>query len=200
MEVPRAYRAALAVRRPDGGRPMTIIAAAGRRIDAPDASPPRFPLTNRDAVRERVRAMYLEHNARGIVASGACGADLLAHDVARELQLPHRCMILPFASDTFRERSVIDRPGDWGQLFDDLLSELAARGDVVILAENPDSDAAYAAVNTVILNEASRIGGASTPLILLVWDGISRGEGDLTKDLSIKALERGWRTAEVMTL
>jgi hypothetical protein len=136
---------------------MTIVAAAGRRIDAPDASPPRFPLANRDAIRERVRAALIEHEATGIVASGACGADLLVQEVARELDLPCRRMILPFAAETFRHSSVADRPGDWGPLFDALLAELAGRGDVVTLAEDPSGDAAYAAVNKVILAEAGRM-------------------------------------------
>jgi|SRR5580704_2064963 hypothetical protein len=178
---------------------MTIIATAGRRIDPPNASPARFPLANRDAVRERVRAALLEYGATGIVASGACGADLLAQDVVRELQLPHRRMILPFTPDAFRDSSVTDRPGGWGPLFDDLLAELTARGDVVILAQDPGGDAAYAAVNEVILAEADRIAGASVPLVLLIWDGISRGDGDLTADLGIKARERSWPIAEVLT-
>jgi hypothetical protein len=179
---------------------MTIIAAAGRRIDGPDASPPRFPLANRDAVRERIRALFLEHGATGIVASGACGADLLAQDVGRQLDLLHRRMVLPFTPDTFRDSSVTDRPGDWGPLFDQLLAELAARGGLVTLAEDPGSDTAYAAVNRVILAEADRIAGASVPLVLLIWDGISRCDGDLTADLGIKARERSWRIAEVSTV
>jgi hypothetical protein len=179
---------------------MTIIAAAGRRIDAPDASPPRFPLANRDAVRERVRAILIEHEATGIIASGACGADLLVQEGAGELKLPHRRMILPFAPDAFRDSSVTDRPGDWGPLFDALMAELAGRGDVVTLAEDPGGDAAYAAVNRAILAEAGRIAGTSTPLVLLIWDGTSRGEGDLTADLGIMARERSWPIAEVLTV
>jgi hypothetical protein len=179
---------------------MTIIAAAGRRIDAPDASPPRFPLANRAAVRERVRAILIEHEATGIVASGACGADLLVQEVARELKLPHRRMILPFAPDAFRDSSVTDRPGDWGPLFDALVAELAGRGDVVTLAEDPGGDAAYASVNRVIFAEAGRIAGVSTPHVLLIWDGVSRGDGDLTADLGIRARERGWPVAEVSTI
>jgi hypothetical protein len=179
---------------------MTIIAAAGRRIDAVKASPPRFPLANRDAVRERLRATLLEHNAAGIVASGACGADLLSQEVARELKLPYRRMILPFPPEIFRNSSVTDRPGDWGPLFDDLLAKLAARGDVVCLVENPAGDAVYAAVNSAILAEAGRIAGASTPLVLLIWDGVSRGDEDLTAALGIKARERNWQIAEVSTV
>jgi hypothetical protein len=179
---------------------MTIVATAGRRIDAPDAAPPRFPLANRDVVRVRIRARLIEHGATGIVSSGACGADLLAQEVARELKLPHRRMILPFAPGIFRASSVTDRPGDWGPLFDDLLTELAACGDVVTLAEDPEGDAAYAAVNRVIVDEADRIAGAAAPLVLLIWDGTSRGEGDLTADLGIMARERSWPIAEVLTV
>jgi hypothetical protein len=178
---------------------MTIVAAAGRRIDASDASPPRFPLANRDVVRERIRTSLIEH-ATGIIASGACGADLLAQDVARELKLPHRRMILPFAADVFRASSVTDRPGNWGSLFDDLVAELGARRDVVTLAEDPGGDAAYAAVNRAIIAEAERIGGSSTPVVLLIWDGTSRGDGDLTADLGLKARARNWRVVQVLTV
>jgi hypothetical protein len=179
---------------------MTIVAAAGRRIDAPDASPSRFPLANRDVVRARIRITLIEHGATGIVASGACGADLLAQDVARELKLHCRRMILPFAADLFRASSVTDRPGNWGSLFDDLVAELGTRGDVVTLAEDPGGDAAYAAVNKAILAEAERIGGCSTPLVLLIWDGTSRGDGDLTADLGLKARTRNWPIVEVLTV
>jgi hypothetical protein len=180
---------------------MTIIAAAGRRIDTPDASSPRFPLANRALVRERIRAALIEYKATGLVASGACGADLLAQDVARELKLPHRRMILPFAPDIFRVTSVIDRPGDWGLLFDDLLIGLKAHGGVVTLAEDPSGDAAYAAVNRAILAEADRIAATAAPLVvLLIWDGASRGDADLTADLGIEAGKRGWPVAEVLTV
>jgi hypothetical protein len=180
--------------------PMTIFAAAGRRIDAADASRRRFPLANREVVRDRLRAALLAHKATGIVASGACGADLLLQDVGRELKLPCRRMILPFAADVFHNSSVIDRPGDWGPLFDDLVAELGARGDVVTLAEDPGGDAAYAAVNKAILAEAERIAGGSVPIALLIWDGVSRGDDDLTADLAIKARARNWPVVEVLTV
>ena len=85
-------------------------------------------------------------------------------------------------------------------MFDALAAELAARGDVVILAEDPGGDAAYTAVNRVILAEAGRIAGTSTPLVVLIWDGTSRGEGDLTADLGMIAGERSWPIAEVLTV
>src|SRR5947209_320182 len=94
-----------------------VIALAGRRIDAPNAETPRFPLENREKVGNRIRDFLAEHGATALVCSAACGADLLALEAAEELGLRRR-ILLPFAPDRFRATSVTDRPGEWGPLFD----------------------------------------------------------------------------------
>ena len=74
-----------------------IIALVGRRIDAPDAEA-RFPLSQAGRVRETIRARLQGCGATALVTSGACGADLLAQDVAGELGLSRRMVLpLPFA-------------------------------------------------------------------------------------------------------
>ena len=177
-----------------------IAALAGRRIDAADAAAPRFPLANVGRVRERLEALLRAQCSTALVCSAACGADLLALDVAGGLGLRRR-VVLPFAPERFRETSVTDRPGDWGPLFDRIIGEAAAAGDVVMLGLDEGDDATYAAANEAILNEAERLAGAgpSDAIAIIAWEGGSRGEGDLTEAFASSARPRGHAIFEVPT-
>ncbi len=185
-----------------------IIALAGRRIDAPDATISRFPLANADAVRERIYAFLMDRKATVLVCSAACGADLLALDAAGELGI-QRHIILPFEQNRFRATSVTDRPGGWGTLFDRITREVQAAGNLVILDEGGEDDAIFATTNRVILDEALTLArrtphdkgeqSANSVLAVLVWDGQSRGEGDLTADFADEARARGLTVIEIAT-
>jgi hypothetical protein len=177
-----------------------IAALAGRRIDAGDAPQPRFPLANVGLVRERLTALLRAERIEGLVCSAACGADLIALDLAGCLRLRRR-VVLPFAADRFRASSVTDRPGDWGPLFDRVIGALAATGDVATLGLDPGDDDAYAAANHAILDEAERLAGddASNVVAVVVWEGGSRGRGDLTEAFANSARARGHPVNEVLT-
>jgi hypothetical protein len=177
-----------------------IVAFAGRRVDAAGAVPARFPPGNADPVAERVRRVLVDERATAVVSSGACGADLIAQQVAGALRLRRR-IVLPFDRARFRKTSVIDRGGDWGAVYDRLLGELDVSGDVVELSAG-EGDAAYAATNTAILDEATALGRASSSPVLavIIWDGASRGSSDLTAAFADAARQRGLRVAEVRTL
>jgi hypothetical protein len=188
-----------------------VVALAGRRIDAPDAQRPRFPLANVDAVGKRLRTLLARLMPSAIVCSAACGADLLALDAARKLGIRRR-IVLPFDAPGFRATSVVDRPGDWGALFDSLYEEARSRNDLVILSheEGGDQDA-YAATTDRIVAEAfallkgqgGRRGAESSndgPTAVVVWEGGSRGEGDLTAEFAELARKRGMRVVEVETV
>ncbi len=107
-----------------------VIALAGRRIDPPDIANPAFPLANVDAVRIRLREFFQAQSAAALVCSAACGADLLALDVAGTLGIRRR-VVLPFAAERFRETSVTDRPGDWGSIFDRVIADARSRSEPV---------------------------------------------------------------------
>jgi hypothetical protein len=182
-----------------------IVALAGRRVDAPGATP-RFPLHNVDDVQKELRVLLRERGARALVSSAACGADLLGQQAARGLGLP-RVVVLPFAVDVFRERSVTDRPGDWGALYDDIIARLEQEnGKLIVLNESQDDDAsqqAYLAVNTAIFDRAEQLGretgGGERMLAVVVWDGASRGADDLTDHFRREAAARGAIVTEVST-
>ncbi|HEX3640682.1 MAG TPA: hypothetical protein VHV10_05275, partial [Ktedonobacteraceae bacterium] len=170
-----------------------IIALAGRRTDAPGATIPRFPLENVAAVRERIYAFFVDHKATTLVCSAACGADLLALDVAGELGIRRR-IVLPFEQTRFRTISVVDRPGEWGALFDRIIREVQAEGNLVILSNDGEDEAIFATTNGVILDEALTLArqmphdkgelSENPVLAMLVWDGQSRGEGDVTANFA----------------
>lgn len=187
-----------------------VVAVAGRRIDAPDADEARFPLEMKDIVRQRILDLLSERNVAVLVCSAACGADLLALDAAEELHIRRR-VVLPFELDKFRETSVTDRPGEWGPLFQDVIKEVAAEGDLIVLEAAHDNSRAYAAANSIILEQAALLAeerlvsssdAATFPgkLALAVWDGFPRGDGDMTAAFLQEARRVGFEIAEIMTL
>jgi hypothetical protein len=177
-----------------------ILALAGRRVDAADAKQHRFPAKNIDIVRERIHAMLQTRGAAVLVSSAACGADLLALSEAGKLGLRRR-VVLPFDREKFRETSVTDRPGEWGLLYDSVLNEVEKNGDLLIMQLTSD-DEAYAEANHAILDEALSIGQQLPDSVtaVLVWDGKSRAEGDLTEEFGGYARKKSIPVVEVMTL
>ena len=108
----------------------TIVALAGRRIDAPGSSVRRFPFDRINQVRAELQLLFEQENVVFLVCSAACGADLIALDLAQKTGLGY-LIILPFSVKRFRKSSVVDRPGDWGFLFDQIMRE--APGEALIL-------------------------------------------------------------------
>src|SRR5262249_50597855 len=155
-----------------------------------------FPLEEKEAVRERLARLFKEQQATALAVSASCGSDLLALQVAGELGIRRR-VILPFSHERFRAISVVDRPGDWGPLFDQFIQEGEASGDLVQLDLESEDDAKFEEVfrftNKMILEEAQQMADTSsedTVLAVIVWEGQSRGPGDLTEDFANQARER----------
>jgi hypothetical protein len=182
-----------------GAESHMIIALAGRRVDAVDANPKRFPAELVGVVRERIRIVLQTQGATVLVSSAACGADLLAISEAGSLGLRRR-IVLPFGREKFRAGSVTDRPGDWGPLYDEVLNEAEKKGDLLVIQPKSENDA-YAETNHVIVEEALSLGlELRQPVTaVLVWDGKSRGEGDLTEEFGVYAGNKGIAVANVMT-
>ena len=178
-----------------------IIAVAGRRVDAANASVGRFPLKNVEMVQQRLDELFAHESATAMVSSGACGADLAALTVAGARGMRRR-VVLPFGRDEFRSSSVTDRPGDWGPVYDRVLAELDPTGDVVTLEGHTAGDAAYDAANDAILDEAATLArqGATDVVALLVWEGAPRDGADMTAGFGEAARKRGYRVEQVKTV
>jgi len=176
-----------------------IVALAGRRIDAVDAKERRFTMENVELVRKRVREMLKTESATGVVCSAACGADLIALSEAISLGLRRR-VVLPFPRARFRETSITDRPGDWGPLYDRVLDDVEASGNLVVLTTSGDE--AYSAANLAILDEAIALAKRLNQPVAaaLVWDGSPRGEHDITNEFGVEARNRGLAAMECKTI
>ncbi len=193
----------------------TIIAFAGRRIDVPDATTPRFPLTQVAVVRGQIEALFLREHVKTLICSAACGADLIALQVAQNLGIAFR-IVLPFAPEKFRVTSVMDRPHtgewNWGVLFDHVICVAQENGELVVVETGEDRHAGYQAVNYAILDEAQRYArdqiipsateSSQEPHMVqavIVWDGHPRGPRDLTRHFAEEARTRGLAVKEILT-
>jgi hypothetical protein len=175
-----------------------VIAFAGRRVDAADAEEARFPAAAEPAVAERMRRLFAGSGAGAIVASAACGSDLIALEVAGELGLD-RHVILPFDRPTFRESSVTDRPGDWGPRYDAVLD--AIDPDDITVLRLAKGAGAYERANNAILDLATELAGRPAAVqAVIAWNGEARGDGDITAQFAERARSRGMSVAEVDTL
>jgi hypothetical protein len=183
-----------------------IVALAGRRVDAPTAQPERFPLANVERVRARLRDLMQSRGAEAIVSSAACGADLLGQQVAHEMGI-RRIVVLPYPLDVFRERSVADRPGEWGALYDELVADkVGSDVELVLLGEPIDAESsqgAYERTNGTVLERARRAAARADAnmrvMAIVVWDGAPRGPDDITEDFRRSALSGGMEVVEVPT-
>jgi hypothetical protein len=185
-----------------------VVALAGRRVDARHADVARFPLASVGAVQDRLRAYLQSVRPSALVCSAASGADLLALEIAAKMGVRRR-VILPFDRARFKQTSVTDRQGSWGPLYDHALDRLPA-ADLVVLGDAGAGTAAYEATNQAILDEAQALAArvATAPgspagpdvVALLVWDGRSRGEGDLTASFGQEARRRGIPVEHIATL
>ena len=176
-----------------------VAALAGRRIDAPGAGVVRFPIANRERVRARLLATLRDRSVRALVTSAACGVDLLGLDAAAEIGAA-RHVVLPFDRAQFRDTSVMNRPGDWGTLFDAVVRDVEAAGALTELYQAGGA-AAYLATNVAMLDHAAHLGvSMGLPLIAVVaWDGTPRDGVDVTLAFRDEARRRGLEVVELST-
>lgn len=178
-----------------------IIALAGRRIDEPNTPTPLFPLDRVPAVHSDLRKLFTARGATALVCGAACGADLIALDVAGELQMRRR-VVLSHARDAYRRISVIDRPGDWGWLFDRICQDVEATGDLIVLPGGAGDEGSFLAGNQAILDQALVLAptrGSAGVLAVAVWEGAPRGPGDITGAFVEEAHARGLQVLSLPT-
>ena len=112
-------------------------------------------LSQIDHVHRQLKEVFDRHSVDVLVCAGACGADLVALDVARSLGIRRR-IVLPTDRQAFREESVVDRPGSWGSLFDEIAAAAAESGDLVELTLGSGQQA-FLSGNNAILDEAESL-------------------------------------------
>ena len=170
------------------GKPKAIqhlVVFTGHGIDAPGA-PPRFPATAESRARELIKQHLGElRSAAGeaekitLLASGAPGADILAHEVARELGIA-RLLCLPMPSDDV-SRLVFKDLDDWRARFLAVVNELKVQNTLQLAdrAELPRwlqgrGIDVWARGNRWVLKLA-QTWGADRVTVLALWDGVDSG-------------------------
>lgn len=171
---------------------------AGRRTDALGAEP-RFPLANRAIVRDRLRELFQAHEASALFCAAACGTDLIALELATDLQVP-AWIVLPFPPEQFRETSVIDRPGDWGPVYDRQVRLAREAGRLITHAHPAGDDATYARANEDILDAAERFAAGRELRAVIAWEGKARVGTDITRAFADSARARGLPVHEILTV
>jgi hypothetical protein len=175
-----------------------VAALAGRRIDAPGSETIRFPRSSINSVREQLQQVFLEEKVQLLVCSAASGADLLALEVASELNIDFR-IILPFAPDRFRATSVIDHLSEWGAKYDHVLRKAELSDNLIVVDGGQPDDVAYRFTTKVIIKEAIAAAAPEKAVAIVVWEGMPRGRGDLTLQFRNLAIQSGMEERVVLT-
>jgi hypothetical protein len=94
------------------------------------------------------------------------------------------------------------RPGDWADVYERIVDEVDANGDLVTLSGVLVGTEAYAAASGAIFAEARVLGRNSEQDVcaIVVWDGVPRDKDDLTKLFGDEAKLRGIPVIEVKTI
>ena len=170
------------------------ILFSGHMIDAKDRDEPRFPANKENAARQEIRKYLLREKEMARddlngIASGACGGDILFHELCGELQIPTE-MYLALPVDEFMKESVSFAGAGWDARFNILKEKLP----VHILPEaNEENDSnVWARTNLWMLNLALKNGGKNMTLIAL-WDSKGGDDDGGTEHMVNVAKEQGAR-------
>ena len=176
--------------------PGPVIVEAGRRVDAAAAETVRFPSSNVPKVRRKIEELLLGLKPMATVSAAACGADLLLLDVADGMGVP-RYILLPSGPEEFRQSSVTDRPGNWGELY-----TKALRSSHLEVLKLPEGQEGYLETNLKLLDRAQTLANheRTTVRALVVWNLVSRGPDDVTEHFLEQANHRRIPITEISTL
>ena len=125
-----------------GALPVRVILFTGHMLDAPgrEKAKARFPNTPeavagaRKMIEEAVKKEMNENGGVAFgIAGGACGSDILFHEVCNELNIPTR-LLLALPEAQFQAESVNRGGADWVMRYQQLCQRVTPR----VLAESKD--------------------------------------------------------------
>jgi class 3 adenylate cyclase/tetratricopeptide (TPR) repeat protein len=152
----------------------SVVVFAGHMVDRDDRTVPRFPPRLEPMVKDAIRQCLSKLNAGFGYASGACGADILFHEVMLERK-GESYVILPYEKERFLKDSVeIVRGSDWGKRLENVIAQAI---DTQEVSKQPQmgSNVPYEFANLMLHGLASvRAEQLETKLVpVAVWDGKS---------------------------
>ena len=164
----------------DGGRLEqlfrfpSVVVFTGHMVDRDDRTVPRFPSRLEPLVKDAIRECLSKLNAGFGYASGACGSDILFHEVMSERKGESH-VILPYEKDRFIKDSVeIVQGSDWGKRLDKVIAQ-AIETQEVSKQHRMGSGVSYEFANRMLQGLASvRAEQLETKLVpVALWDGKS---------------------------
>jgi hypothetical protein len=169
------------VTQPERKAGLHMIVFAGHRIDENNRQPPRFPAEREAKAHDLIRAQFAEAQKgverADVLASAAPGADILCHELCRELGI-HSTICLPMPKDSYS--GLVFRDLDcWRSRFLDLAGsrnvlELSDQEGLPRWLRAADLDP-WERGNRWVLNMA-QAGGAKKVTLIALWDYRETGE------------------------
>lgn len=162
-------------------------------IDAENRANPRFPAKNEAPVMEAIRKQLqiakekTKDDLKGI-SSGACGGDILFHELCLEAGIPSE-IYLPLPVSEFRKISVSFAGAEWEARFDALIKKLPVHMLPGTGVMNKDENV-WERVNLWMLAIALENGGKNMTLLAL-WDGKGGDGSGGTEHMVNMAKEKG---------
>lgn len=173
------------------------ILFTGHMIDHYDRLHPRFPASKEKMVMRSMkeRLIKLKNNLTeeiAGIAGGACGGDILFHELCRQLDIPSE-MYLALPVIEFKKESVSFAGIGWDERFDKLITEIR----VHILDEKEDKNSnVWERANLWMLNKGLKHGGNNMTLLAL-WDG-KGGDGSGGTEHMVKTAKAEGATVEII--
>jgi class 3 adenylate cyclase len=164
----------------DGGRIErlfrfpSVVVFAGHMVDRDDRTVPRFPPRLEPMVKDAIRQCLSKLNAGFGYASGACGSDILFHEVMSE-RTGESHVILPYEKERFIKDSVeIVRGSDWARRLEKVIAQ-AIDTQELSKQSQMGSGVSYEFANLMLHGLGSvRAEQLETKLVpVAVWDGKS---------------------------
>ncbi len=191
---------------PDAEADYYYILFTGHMIDAPGRPEPRFPPEKEAAVRSAIREKLVVitgklagYTLRGI-AGGACGGDILFHEVCAELGIASELYLaLPRAG--FLSESVSFAGNSWVERFDALYEKLPRR----ILADTKElprwlskrPDYSFWERNNLWMLQNALVGGGHRATLIALWNGQSGDGPGGTRHMVAETLRQGGKTVVI---
>jgi hypothetical protein len=176
-----------------------VILFTGHRIDAPGRQNPRFPPEREDQARAMILAAVTDvknkttGNLLGI-SGGACGGDILFHEVCEQLNIPTR-MYLVLPKNDYIKASVADGGPEWVERFKRLFDEkqsaiLDDSGELPRWLRAKKDYSIWQRSNLWMLHSALALSSDNLTLIAL-WNGEAGDGSGGTEDMVQRATDRG---------
>jgi hypothetical protein len=166
--------------------PARVLLFSGHNLDLPGRDEPRFPPAMegvaRDAIRATVQAeIELAAGAVLGIAGAAHGADIIFHEVCRELEVTTR-VYLAIPRDEYQVESVQDAGDDWVERFRTICDRsppfvMQATKTMPDWLQDKPEYTVWQRNNLWILHQALTVAGGSYVTLIALWDGEGRGDG-----------------------